>query len=85
MKLTQNQFDAFHRDGYIIVADLFNPDAMAAALRDMEHIFYGKSFAEYLGDLDKTGNRQLPMLSHITVTQSMAVHSSQQDMMLWID
>ena len=55
MKLTQDQLDAFYHDGYIMVEDLFDPDAMAAALRDMEHIFYGKSFDEYLADLDKTG------------------------------
>ncbi len=50
MKLTQDQLDAFHRDGYLIVADLFDSDSMVAALRDMEHIFYGESFAEYLAD-----------------------------------
>jgi hypothetical protein len=55
MKLTQDKLDAFHRDGYLIVADLFDSDSMAAALRDMEHIFYGESFAEYLADLDNTG------------------------------
>ena len=55
MKLTQDQLDAFHRDGYLIVADLFDSDSMVAALRDMEHIFYGESFAEYLADLDNTG------------------------------
>ena len=55
MKLTQDQLDAFHRDGYIMVEDLFDPDTMAAALRDMEYIFYGKSYAEYLADVDKTG------------------------------
>ena len=55
MKLTQDQLDAFDRDGYIMVENLFDPDSMAAALRDMEHIFYGKSFAEYLADVDRTG------------------------------
>ena len=55
MKLTRDRLDAFHRGGYIIVVDLFDPDAMATALRDMEHIFYGKSFTEYLAELDKTG------------------------------
>ena len=55
MPLTQNQLDAFHRDGFILVEDLFNPEEMAAALSDMEQIFYGKSFAEYPAELDRTG------------------------------
>ena len=55
MLLTQNQLDAFHRDGFIMVEDLFEPEEMAVALNDMEKIFYGKSYAGYLMELDKTG------------------------------
>ena len=55
MPLTQNQLDVFHRDGYILVEDLFGPEEMAAALNGMEEIFYGKSYAEYLAELDRTG------------------------------
>ncbi len=55
MKLTQNQLDAFHRDGYIMVDDVFNPEEMSAALRDMEKIFYGNSFDEFLAEFDRSG------------------------------
>ena len=55
MKLTRDQLDTFHRDGYIMVEDVFNPDEMSAALRDMEKIFYGNSFAEFLAEFDSTG------------------------------
>ena len=55
MLLTQNQLDAFHRDGFILVEDLFDSEEITAALNDMEQIFYGKSYAEYLKELDKTG------------------------------
>ena len=44
MKLTQDQLDTFHRDGSIMVEDVFNPEEMSAALSDMEKIFYGNSF-----------------------------------------
>ena len=55
MLLTPNQLDRFHRDGFILIEDLFDPGEMTAALNDMEKIFYGKSYAEYLIELDKTG------------------------------
>jgi ectoine hydroxylase-related dioxygenase (phytanoyl-CoA dioxygenase family) len=55
MPLTQNQLEAFHRDGFILLEDLFDSAEMAAALNNMEHIFYGKSYAEYLAELDRTG------------------------------
>ncbi len=55
MLLDQDQLDAFHRDGFILVEDLFDAKEMTAALNDMEHIFYGKSYVEYLEELDNTG------------------------------
>ncbi len=55
MPLSSAQLDAFHRDGYIIVEDLFAAEEIAAALAAMEQIFYGKSFAQYLADADRTG------------------------------
>lgn len=55
MPLSKSQLEAFQRDGFILVADLFDPAEMAAALNDMEHIFYGKPFAEYLAEFDRTG------------------------------
>ena len=55
MLLDQDQLDAFHRDGFILVEDLFDAKEMTAALNDMEHIFYGKSYVEYLAELDNTG------------------------------
>ena len=48
MLLTQKQLDTFSRDGFILVEDLFDSKEMTVALNDMEQIFYGKSYAEYL-------------------------------------
>ena len=45
MSLTPAQLDQFHRDGYIIVPDLFTADEMDDALAAMEQIFYGQSFS----------------------------------------
>ena len=80
MKLTQDQLDAFHRDGYIMVENLFDPNAIAAALRDMEHIFYGKSFAEYLADLDKTGKADSvePTVSNVVAHYGDTEHGRAQ-------
>ena len=44
MSLTPAQLDQFHRDGYIIIPDLFTADEMDDALAAMEQIFYGQSF-----------------------------------------
>ena len=55
MSLTPNQLDAFQRDGFILVEDLFEPLEVAAALDDMEKVFYGKSYAEYLAEFERTG------------------------------
>lgn len=52
MQLTSSQLEQFHRDGYIIVPDVFSADEMDAALAAMDKIFYGKSFAEWLADFD---------------------------------
>src|SRR5579884_1252407 len=53
MALTPRQLEQFHRDGYILVPDLFDLRQIQAALAEMERIFYGKSFAEYLADFDQ--------------------------------
>ena len=55
MLLTENQLDEFHRDGFILVEDLFDAEEMTTALNDMEQIFYGKPYAAYLKKLDETG------------------------------
>lgn len=55
MPLSQSQIDAFRRDGFIIVDGLFDPEEMAAALNAMEKLWYGKSYAEYLAEFDRTG------------------------------
>lgn len=55
MPLTSSQLDAFRRDGYIIVPDLFDSEQIKAALAEMDRIFYGKRFEEYLADIDATG------------------------------
>ena len=53
MSLTPAQLDQFHRDGYIIVPDLFSADEMDAALAAMEQIFYGQSFQQWLAACDQ--------------------------------
>ncbi|MDA0840177.1 MAG: phytanoyl-CoA dioxygenase family protein [Planctomycetota bacterium] len=53
MSLNQQQLEQFHREGYIIVPDVFDSDAMDAALKEVDLITYGKSFAEVLEDADK--------------------------------
>ena len=53
MPLTPSQLSDFRRDGYIVVADLFSADEVAAALTEMERIFYGRTFDEILADLDR--------------------------------
>jgi ectoine hydroxylase-related dioxygenase (phytanoyl-CoA dioxygenase family) len=53
MALTQVQREQYERDGYILVSDLFDSEPMRAALAEMERIFYGKSYAEYLADFDR--------------------------------
>ena len=58
MPLTQNQLRAFQRDGFIIVEDLFKAEEIAAALGAMEQIFYGKPFAQYLAESDRTGKAE---------------------------
>ena len=52
MPLTSTQLAEFRRDGYILVPDLFDPDHVKAGLAEMEQIFYGKSFSEYLAAID---------------------------------
>ncbi|MYK40478.1 MAG: phytanoyl-CoA dioxygenase family protein [Gemmatimonadetes bacterium] len=53
MSLTPAQLDQFHRDGYLIVPDLFTADEMNDALAAMEQIFYGQSFQQWLADCDR--------------------------------
>ena len=55
MPLTKEQIDQFHQDGFIIVDDVFDPKDAEAAFVEMEKIFYGKSFDEYLAEFDETG------------------------------
>ncbi len=52
MALTSSQLEQFHRDGYIIVPDVFSAGEMDAALAAMDQTFYGKSFAAWLADFD---------------------------------
>ena len=53
MALTPDQLDQFHRDGYIIVPDIFDADTMKAALGEMDTIHYGRSFEEWLAEYDR--------------------------------
>ena len=55
MTAIQTYIDTYNRDGYVVVPDVFDPDRAAAALRDMESLFYGMSFEEYLAKSDKAG------------------------------
>jgi hypothetical protein len=52
MTLTSAQLDQFHRDGYLIVPDLFAPAEMDAALEAMDQIFYGKPFAQWRDEFE---------------------------------
>lgn len=52
MALSADQLEEFHRIGYIVVEDLFTPDEMRLALAEMEAIFYGTSFKNYLQQFD---------------------------------
>ncbi len=52
MSLSQTQLDQFHRDGYIIVPDVFSDAEMDAALEAMDETFYGKRFEDWLEDFD---------------------------------
>lgn len=50
MGLTQEQHEAYDRDGYVIVSGLFEPEQIAKALEETERLSYGKSFEEYLAE-----------------------------------
>ena len=52
MSLTQTQLDQFHRDGYIVVPDVFSDAEMDAAQEAMDNIFYGKRFDAWLAEVD---------------------------------
>ena len=55
MTAIQTYMDTYNRDGYVVVPDVFDPDRAAAALRDMENLFYGMSFEEYMAKSEKAG------------------------------
>ena len=55
MTAIQTYIDTYNRDGYVVVPDVFDPDRAAAALRDMENLFYGMSFEEYMAKSEKAG------------------------------
>jgi ectoine hydroxylase-related dioxygenase (phytanoyl-CoA dioxygenase family) len=52
MALTASQLEQFHRDGFIIVPDVFSAGEMDAALAAMDQTFYGKPFTAWLADFD---------------------------------
>lgn len=52
MSLTPSQLKQFHRDGYIIVPDVFSAGEMDAARAAMEEVFYGKSFESWRDDVE---------------------------------
>ena len=58
MALTQAQLDKFHEDGFLIVEDVFDKKDVEAARVEMEKIFYGTSFEDYLAKLDATGEAE---------------------------
>ncbi len=55
MASIQTYLDSYNRDGYVVVPDVFNPERAASACREMENLFYGMSFEEYLAKSDKEG------------------------------
>ena len=55
MASIQTYLDSYNRDGYVIVPDVFNPERAASACREMESLFYGMSFEEYLAKSDREG------------------------------
>ena len=52
MSLSPAELEQFHRDGYIIVPELFSAGEMDAALTAMDEIFYGEPFKQWLSDRD---------------------------------
>jgi ectoine hydroxylase-related dioxygenase (phytanoyl-CoA dioxygenase family) len=50
MSLSDSQLEQYRRDGYIIVPDVFSVAKMDAALAEMDDVFYGKSFDDWLAD-----------------------------------
>lgn len=58
MPLNASQLDDFQRDGYILLPELFDAEQMRAGLAEMEKIFYGKSFADYLAGIDAGATAQ---------------------------
>ena len=55
MTAIQTYMDTFERDGYVVVPVVFDPDRAAAALRDMEGLFYGMRFDEFLAKSETEG------------------------------
>ena len=55
MTSIQSYMDAYERDGYVVVPDVFDPDRAATALQDMESLFYGMSFEEYTARSERVG------------------------------
>jgi ectoine hydroxylase-related dioxygenase (phytanoyl-CoA dioxygenase family) len=71
MSLTQSQLESFHRDGYVIVPDVYTPDAMDAALAACERAFYGRPFAEHLA-AHQAGNAEAGVRDGFTTAASTA-------------
>ena len=59
MNLTQTQLDQFHRDGYIVVPEVFSEAEMNAAQEAMDEIFYGKRFDAWLAEVYDGGTASL--------------------------
>ena len=58
MALTQEQLDQFRRDGFIIVEGIFDRGEVEEANLEMEKIFYGSTFEEYMARVDATGKAE---------------------------
>lgn len=46
--LTTEQLEQYRRDGYVVLPELFDRAHMAEAMVEVERIFYGEPFADYL-------------------------------------
>ena len=64
--LTQEQLDAFHRDGYLIVPGVFSAGEMDEALAAVDRITYGKSFAEWSAEYAASGGKMAPVADGIS-------------------
>ena len=60
MIATQELGDAYRRDGFVLVPDVFDPAVTQAALAETERIFYGCSYTQFLREHHGNGEPWQP-------------------------